>query len=247
MTTQIMVVGCYHMANRHLDMINLEIADVRTPAKQAELEEVCDCLKKFQPTKIALELNADRPGLVSSIFENYQPERLLQSRDEVDQIGTRLAYALGHDVVYGINEQSETIEYFPFHKVEQFAQEHQQQAVLERMFAFGKLLKLEEEKHHQSATVRELLRLQNEPEKFEIEMKHFYVSMLEVGNAQQHPGADLNAMWYLRNAKIFSKLRCIAQPGDRIIVLFGAGHAYWLRHFVQLTTEFELIEPNQYL
>lgn len=247
MPTQIMVLGCYHMANRHLDLINLEIADVRTPAKQAELEEVCDCLKQFRPTKIALELNADRSGLVSSIFEHYQPERLLQSRDEVDQIGTRLAYALGHSVVYGINEQSETIEYFPFYKVERFAQEHQQQAVLERMFAFGNQLKLEDEKQHQTGTVRELLRWHNEPEKFEIEMKRFYMSMLEIGNTEQQPGADLNAMWYLRNAKIFSKLRYIAQTGDRIIVLFGAGHAYWLRHFVQLTPEFELVEPSQYL
>jgi Family of unknown function (DUF5694) len=247
MTTQIMILGCYHMANRHLDLINLEIADVRTPAKQAELEEVCGCLKKFRPTKIALELNADRPGLVSSIFDHYQPERLLQSRDEVDQIGTRLAHALGHDVVYGIDEQSETIEYFPFHQLEQFAQENQQQAVLEKMFAVGNQLKLEDEKHHQTATVRELLRLQNEPEKFETEMKRLYLPMLQIGNIEQHPGADLNAMWYLRNAKIFSKLRYIAEPGDRIIVLFGSGHAYWLRHFVKLTPEFELIEPNQYL
>jgi Family of unknown function (DUF5694) len=235
------------MANRHSDIFNLEVADVRTPAKQAELEKVCGCLKQFQPTKIALEVIADRPGLVSSIFENYNPERLLDSRDEVTQIGLRLAHVLGHQVVYGINELSDTIDYFPFPQVEQFAQEHQQQGVLEQMFAFGKQQKLEDEKRLQTNTVRELLRRQNEPERFEREMKQAYMPMLAVGNTERHPGAELNAMWFLRNAKIFAKLRCIAQTDDRILVVFGAGHAYWLRHFVQLTPEFEMIEPNQYL
>jgi Family of unknown function (DUF5694) len=247
MPIQIMVLGCYHMANRHSDVFNLEIGDVHTPTKQTELEEVCTCLKPFQATKIALEVIADRPGLVSSVFEDFQPERLLQSRDEVTQIGLRLAHALGHRVVYGINELSDTIEYFPFEKVHQFAQEHQQQAVIERMFAFGNQSKLEDERHHQAGTVRALLRRQNEPERFETEMKRAYMPMMAVGNATQHPGAELNAMWFLRNAKIFSKLRYIAQTGDRILVLFGAGHAFWLRHFVQFTPEFTLIESGEYL
>jgi Family of unknown function (DUF5694) len=220
---------------------------VRTPTKQTELEEVCACLKQFRPTKIALEVIADRPGLVSSIFENYSPERLLESRDEVTQIGLRLAHALGHPAVYGINELSDTIDYFPFPQVERFAQEHQQQGVLEQIFAFGNRLKLEDEKRLQTSTARELLRRQNEPERFELEMKQAYIPMLTVGNTQQHPGAELNAMWFLRNAKIFTKLRCIAEASDRILVVFGAGHAYWLRHFVKLTPEFEMIEPNQYL
>jgi Family of unknown function (DUF5694) len=247
MPIQIMVLGCYHMANRHSDIFNLEVADVRTPTKQAELEEVCACLKQFRPTKIALEVIADRPGLISSIFENYNPERLLESRDEVTQIGLRLAHALGHPVVYGINELSDTIDYFPFPQVEQFAQEHQQQAVLEQMFAFGNQLKLDEQKRHQSGTVRELLHWQNTPDNIETEMAQRYMPFLEIGDTEEHPGADLNAMWFLRNAKIFAKLRRIIQADDRILVVFGAGHAYWLRHFAQLTPEFEMIEPNQYL
>ncbi len=217
MTIQIMVFGCYHMANRHSDIFNLEVDDVRTPAKQAELEEVCACLKQFQPTKIALEVIADRPGLVSSIFENYNPARLLESRDEVTQIGLRLAHTLGHLVVYGINELSDTIDYFPFAQVDQFAQEHQQQSVLEGVFAFGNQQKLEDEKRLQTSSVRELLRRQNEPERFELEMKQAYMPMLAVGNTEQHPGADLNAMWFLRNAKIFAKLHCIAEAGEYLI------------------------------
>jgi hypothetical protein len=59
--------------------------------------------------------------------------------------------------------------------------------------------------------------------------------------------AELNAAWYLRNARIFAKLVQISRPGDRVIVVFGAGHAYWLRHFVETTPGFQLVESNRYL
>ena len=36
-------------------------------------------------------------------------------------------------------------------------------------------------------------------------------------------------------------------PVIALLVTFGAGHAFWLRHFVQNTPGFELIEPNRYL
>ncbi len=39
----------------------------------------------------------------------------------------------------------------------------------------------------------------------------------------------------------------VAKPGDRILVVFGAGHAYWLRDFVQHTPGFQLAEPTAYL
>jgi len=36
-------------------------------------------------------------------------------------------------------------------------------------------------------------------------------------------GAELNAYWYMRNAKIFSKLMTASRPGDRIVVVLVAG------------------------
>lgn len=30
-------------------------------------------------------------------------------------------------------------------------------------------------------------------------------------------------------------------------MLFGAGHSYWLRHFVASTPGYQLVEPNDYL
>ena len=35
--------------------------------------------------------------------------------------------------------------------------------------------------------------------------------------------------------------------GDRIVVVYGSGHAYWLRHFIETTPGFELVEPTAWL
>jgi hypothetical protein len=79
------------------------------------------------------------------------------------------------------------------------------------------------------------------------EMKAFYYPLLAVGDSKNLVGAELNAAWYQRNAKIFAKLHQVAKPGDRIFVLFGAGHNYWLRHFVKETPGYELVEATIYL
>ena len=71
--------------------------------------------------------------------------------------------------------------------------------------------------------------------------------MLGLGDTEQQPGADLNAYWDLRNAKIFAKLMTVAKPGDRILVVYGAGHNYWLRHFAGTVPGYRNVDPAPYL
>ncbi|NBB94095.1 MAG: hypothetical protein GVY32_13100, partial [Gammaproteobacteria bacterium] len=82
-----------------------------------------------------------------------------------------------------------------------------------------------------------------------IERNHrdLYYGLMRYGDAQEQPGALLNARYYERNARIFTKLTQVIEPGDRVLVVYGGGHSYWLRHFVSETPGFELVEANDYL
>jgi len=244
---EVMILGSYHMGNPGQDLHNAKIDDVRTPAKQAELAEVATRLAKFKPTKIAVEADADRPEFGWSKFEAFTPELLTQKSDERVQIAFRLAHELGFKTVYGIDESSETINYFPYGKVEEFAKEHGRTRVLERLSASVEAQMRELEAAQKTTPIRLMLANVNDPARITKDNNAFYYALLELGDQNSQPGADLNAMWYLRNAKIFSKLTQIAKPGDRIIVLFGSGHAYWLRQLVQNTPGFVLVEPAKYL
>ena len=75
----------------------------------------------------------------------------------------------------------------------------------------------------------------------------FYRTTLRIGAGAEQPGADLLTVWYRRNFLICANIIQRSRPGDRIVVLYGAGHSFLLRQCVQETPGFELVEPNAYL
>ncbi len=70
---------------------------------------------------------------------------------------------------------------------------------------------------------------------------------LELGAGSNFVGAKPISSSFKRNLKIFSNIINIAQSGDRIITIFGASHGYFLREFVQMHPDTELIETLDYL
>ena len=244
---QVMVLGTYHFDNPGQDLHNMKVDSVLTTAKQAELADVASRLAKFNPTKIAVEALSDRPDFVSNKFDGFTVEKLSKDPDERTQIAFRLAHQLGQKSVYGIDEQSNTIDYFPFDKVDTYAKAHQQSAALGRMQEKVAEMIKQMEAAQKTKPVRLMLADVNDAARVLSDHQNFYYALLSLGNEKEQPGAELNAAWYQRNAKIFAKLTQIAQPGDRVLVVFGSGHSFWLRHFVQNTPGFQLIEPRDYL
>lgn len=149
------------------------------------------------------------------------------------QIAFRLAFQLHHKSVYGIDEQSDTVDYFPFDKVQAYAQSHGPATALQRVQEETVKMVKQMEAAQKTKSVREMLAELNEPSRADSEQRNFYYSLLALADQKEQPGAELNAAWYQRNAKIFAKLTQVAQPGDRVLVVFGSGHSFWLRHFVQ--------------
>src|SRR6266478_1864803 len=52
---EVLVLGTYHMANHGQDIYNMQADDVLGPKRQAEMAQVIEVLKRFNPTKIAVE------------------------------------------------------------------------------------------------------------------------------------------------------------------------------------------------
>jgi len=244
---RVLILGTYHFDNPGLDLHNVKADDVRTPEKQAELADVASRLARFNPNKIAVEAVSDRADLTTKKFDGFTPETLIKDRDERVQIAFRLAHNLGQKLVYGIDELSDKIDYFPYDKVQAYAKAHGQTGMLDSLNAQVVAIISKMGADQKTKSVREMLLEQNRPDKIDADHYNFYYALLSLGDSQTRPGADLNGYWYLRNAKIFAKLTQIAKPGDRVVVTFGAGHCYWLRHFARDTPGFALVEANDYL
>lgn len=179
-------------------------------------------------------------------YEKFSPNDLLKDRNEITQIGFRLAQRMKHSVVYAIDEQSKTIAYYPFDKVEAYAKANGQDAEMASLKASWQAMGTAMEAMQKRSTVTQILRELNSLPAISIDHSQ-HTNMSRFGHGNEWMGADLDAAWYLRNAKIHAKLMKIAKPDDRIVVFYGAWHNYWLRDVVRTMPGFVLAEPRAYL
>jgi hypothetical protein len=236
---KVMVVGVFHMSNPGHDIHNLKVDDVLAPARQAEIEAVTSALAKLRPTKVAAEWPAET---VAERYPKYFAGTLPPSRNEVVQLGFRLAKMAGLKTVHGIDVDGD----FPYQELVAYAKSHGQTGLLDAQNAA-----LEEFLQTLQRTLAErgisaALRALNDPERVKRD-NAFYRTTLRIGSGAAQPGVDLLTSWYKRNFLICANLIQLSQPGDRIVLIYGYGHAFLLRQCVAETPGFELVEPNDYL
>ena len=51
----------------------------------------------------------------------------------------------------------------------------------------------------------------------------------------------------LRRLILNQTLMQVAKPGDRVLLIYGSGHNYWLRHFAATTTSYREVDPVPFL
>lgn len=236
--TEVMVVGMFHMNNPGRDLHNMRVDDVLAPKPQAEIAAVVDAVAQFHPTKVAVEWP---PDVVAQRYEQFRKGTLAPSRDESVQLGFRLAKEL-QIPVYGIDVDGD----FPYAAVAAYAKAHGEQALLD---SGGADVQAEVDRTSTllaHGTVGQTVRDINTPDNIR-RGQNFYRLMLKIGGGAQQPGADLLAAWYKRNFYICANLVQLSRPGDRVVVFYGAGHAFLLRQCVSEMPGYRLIEANDYL
>jgi hypothetical protein len=235
----VMVVGVFHMSNPGHDLHNVAVDDVLAPERQAEIAKITSALAGFHPTEVMAEWPAER---ASERYAQYLAGTLEPSRNEVVQLGFRLAKTAGLSRFYGIDADGD----FLYPAVQAFAKEHGESALLERLNAESEASVQTMDATLRSKGISATLRYLNDPGRLKND-NGFYRQMLRVGEGAQQPGVDLLTGWYRRNFLICANLIQNSHPGDRIVVFFGAGHAFLLRQCIAETPGFVLVEPNDYL
>ena len=224
---EVLVLGVYHMANPGHDIFNMQADDVLAPKRQAEIAQLVSALKNFHPTKIAVEADVyeDR---IPKRYADYLAGKYELTRNEIDQIGLRLARELGHKTVYPVDVDGE----FPFQRIVDYAKASGRSKELEAMMGeVGAMVKAQDA-YLASHTVLETLLYMNSDDKV-TEDVGFYYRDAHFGEPGDWAGADLVADWFRRNMRIFSNvLRLADSPNDRVLVVYGAGHLGWLQHDV---------------
>jgi hypothetical protein len=222
---EIFIVGSYHMANRNHDVYNVQADDMLSAQRQHEIAQVIEVLKRFHPTKIAIE---DQEGQdVGREYSDYLAGKYTLSRDETNQLGYQLAKELGHAQVYPVNAWAGND--FPLQHVINYAKAHGRTPQLETIMAeWGAAVK-ELDDFLKTHTVLETLEHANS-DAFVAENISPYFEVARFGDPLDYAGADLLGNYYLRNIRIYQNIvNLIDSPSERILVIYGYGHLSWLR------------------
>jgi hypothetical protein len=221
---EVLVLGTYHMANPGHDIFNMQADDVLSPKRQQEIAELAAVLRKFKPTKIAVEADFGNDAVPKRYAEYLAGSRPL-SRNEVEQIGFRLAKELGHTAIYPADADGD----FPWQRVINYAKATGQSAKLDALIGeIGEMVKATNE-HLKTHTVLQTLLYVNSDAKVAQDVGFYYLEA-RYGEPGDYAGPDLLAEWYRRNVRIFNHVtRLATTPDDRILVIFGYGHLGWLR------------------
>ncbi|GAB5535032.1 MAG: hypothetical protein Rubg2KO_12810 [Rubricoccaceae bacterium] len=238
---QVMVVGTFHFSNPNLDIVKTEGRDMMTPEMQAQIADVVDALAAFEPTAIAIERTPAQGAHYDSLYAAYRAGEYALDDSEEQQLGFRLADRFDHESLLAIDHRGE----FPFQPVVEYAQEHDPDFMAWFVEARAEMER-EENERDSTQTLRDILRKMNQPDEIE-DSQTPYLRISAVGGGDTYVGADVLSAWYDRNIRIFANLAAVAEPGDRILVIYGAGHAYTLRELIESADWMELVEATDVL
>jgi hypothetical protein len=235
--TQVMIIGTFHFGNPGRDLGNAKAVDVLTPQRQAELQALAASLARFAPTAVAVEWSKD---LADTRYAAYKAGATAD-RNEVEQIGFRLAAMRKLDKVFGVDVEGE----FPYGKMASWAEKNEMGA---RLAATRKDIDAivgdisERQKTH---TLGDVLKHINSAEYLKAS-NFFYGDAMRYGNGDEQPGAELNAAWAKRNYLICGRIVQALKPGDRAVVVYGFGHIRLLQQCIADVPGMEVVDPTPY-
>lgn len=221
---EILVLGTYHMSNPGRDIYNMQADDVLSPKRQQEIAQLIEVLKRFRPTKIAIEADVGSRR-VGQVYSDYLAGKYTLSRNENDQVGYRLARELGHRTVYPVDADGD----FPYLRVLNYAKANGLKEKFDAMEAKTAARVKEQNDFLRSHTVLGTLEYMNSDSLVARDVAEYFAKV-PYGEPWEYAGPDLLASWYQRNIRIYHNIIALVDsPNDRILVIYGAGHLGWLR------------------
>jgi hypothetical protein len=236
---EVMLVGTFHFANPGADQHNVEAVDVLTEDAQRQIQAITGALAAFEPSRVFVEWPED---VVDQRYAQYLDDTLEPSRNEVVQLGFRLAKARGLNRVHGIDVDGD----FPFEAISRWAEGNGQASRLQASQAqVGEMTKRIEAIQRDDG-IAAALRLMNSEQSLR-DSRAFHMDLLRYGKGDDQPGAALNTAWFDRNMRICARLLQSIEADDRAVVFFGAGHIPWLQRCLDDAPGVELVTPLPYL
>jgi hypothetical protein len=240
---QVLLLASYHMSRPGTDKLNPKGDDILLPKRQAEIEQLVSKFSAFKPNKIAVEFPYGDPT-ANKNYQQYLKGELHLQPSEIEQIGFRLAKQLGHNQIYPIDVRVGMNSSIIKRIVDKDPDLRAQMTELQNLENSSKNIM---SKWLTEGAISDVLYQMNRPEMLMQTHLPFVLYLTPIAEGNNYAGADIVADWYKRNLRIFANINRMAEPGDRIMIIYGLGHVPILRELIGQSTRFCRVDPLPFL
>ncbi|CAM3795913.1 DUF5694 domain-containing protein [Mucilaginibacter galii] len=240
---KVLFVGTFHFHYPGLDahvIADSNKVDVLSESRKKEVTELVNYIKRFKPTKIAIE--AFPKWEPTEKLRDYKKGAYRMERDERYQLGLRIADELNLDTIYAIDDvplvsdpgKLDPVYVKNLFKDYDYKSDDPYSKIYEEWYAYDDKLRLR-------LNLLDYFKHTNSRSYHQAGHGAYLIGDFKLNHKR---GADALAMnWYSRNLRIFRNLQGITESSkDRILVIFGNGHGSILRQLLESSPEYEFVE-----
>ncbi len=244
----------FHFNFPNLDVVKLEKEDqidVLEPEYRKEIELIVDKLEKFKPTKIVIEVQKEFQHRYDSLLNSYLLDNYTLSRNESEQIGFRLAKRMSLNHLYCQDAWGDDYEdvIALFEGNDSIALKKFTDFFYTNPDTLLKTSRSEKQIFKNKGILAELKRI-NTDSYITQSLGDYLIGVFKYETDEnEYFGVDFTTGWWFnRNLRIFRNIQKIStKPGDRILVIFGAGHMNLINILFEASPEYKLVKVNDYL
>jgi hypothetical protein len=240
---QVMLLGTFHFQGSATDAVSGTPADVTTPRRQAELDELVTRLAHWEPQQVAVEWPYSFADSTTARYQRYLAGGgASASQNEVVQVGFRLARLLGHPTVHPIDHQmpigNDSLGALLERRPD--LRRHSERMIQELRSATAARERAEVD----LSMVERLLRVNEEEALRAGNSRAMFGSWIAAGEGENRGGPQLLARWYERNFYMAHNLTRVVRPETRrVLLLVGSGHVPALRNILDEAPGFCPVSP----
>jgi len=250
---KVYLLGTFHFAQTD------STYNVMDAKHQKSIQELCDIVISKKPNKVFVECQPEFEfrNKYDSLYKVYKQTDKLVARNEVFQIGFRIARALNHPKVYQCDHPGQYGRYYS--ATVKYAGANDQMGYINST-AKGSVLReddrVDEDSIQKNSSLLDYMRWINSDAVMTSLHANYIANDPQIGSKDFYNyddddtliGAEVTADWYRRNIMIYAKMiNQLSYEEDAIFLIIGGDHVPILEHLFESNPHFEVVKASEWL
>jgi len=245
---QVLLIGSSHWNNFQqdgFDVAQTNEIDILSDKYQNEVESIANKIVKFKPDKIFVERTIEYQPKLDSLYNLYRSSQWGEKkRNEIYQLGFRVANKLNHKSVYGIDYRNTS---FPYDSLMKSMEVANQDKLISK---FKRDIEKYEEDYNalvkEGRSLVDILNFLNDTEQRRMDVDWYLSGANQGGVIDNNIGSFLASEWIKRNIFTYGLIqKYVEEKDERIMILMGASHIAVLENLINYNSNWETVELKE--